>query len=496
MKSRYNIFLLFLSLVFLAFTSCKDEWNSHNELTEASLSDGILKAINDNTDLGKFSELLKKTGYDKVIASSKMFTVWAPNNTALASLPDSIANDSVKLKQFVGNHIAYQEYYTYSPKPSLRIKTLCGKYVNIYQGKDSVEGVAIVQKNQFYKNGVLQVLSGYIVPKYNIWEYLSSTSASSLQRDYMKSLTHGVFVDSLAKQTGVNANGQPIYDTISGTVQKNTFLQTVADVNNEDSIYTYFILTDDAYQHEYTKMFPYLSDTSSKNQIFNTNWAVAKDLVFRGKIIASASGDTIVSTQGIKIPFDKSAIVSQYTASNGIVYVLNKCDVRLQDKIPPVIIEGENYMGYNHTTDLLGIRIRAWASGEKDLLVKSGHGYTDLYVSYRTPYLYTLPYKFYWVAHNDFQTTLFNQTLAIDSALNKTYFGACSINPNNNNEVTVVGAGDNTDADIAKSTYTVTIYRRIPLYVKASSTTANNSAKDYNTNPILLDYIKLYPVFQ
>jgi hypothetical protein len=175
---------------------------------------------------------------------------------------------------------------------------------------------------------------------------------------------------------------------------------------------------------------------------------------------------------------------------------LNKCDARLQDKIPPVIIEGENYFGYNHNTDLLGIRMRSWASEGKDLYIKSGHGYSDLFVFYITPQLYTLPYKFYWVANNDFQSTKFTQTLALDSVSNTTYFKADTIQPNNNKEVTVVGQGKNNAVDIKKSTFTVTVFRRIALYVKASSSTSNNSSTDYTTNPILLDYIKLYPVFQ
>jgi len=42
--------------------------------------------------LGKFSDMLVKTGYDKIISSSKTYTVWAPSDQALQALDPSMSS--------------------------------------------------------------------------------------------------------------------------------------------------------------------------------------------------------------------------------------------------------------------------------------------------------------------------------------------------------------------------------------------------------------------
>ncbi len=53
--------------------------DDHNAITDTAVDKDLFTRISENTNLSKFTELLTKTGYDKVIASSKTFTVFAPH---------------------------------------------------------------------------------------------------------------------------------------------------------------------------------------------------------------------------------------------------------------------------------------------------------------------------------------------------------------------------------------------------------------------------------
>src|SRR5881275_3078450 len=103
-KIRYTLCIMLLSCILLS--ACKKAWDEHNAITEEALNKTLLQQINETTDLSSFNNCLVKTGYDKVLASSKSFTVWAPTNAALQNVDPAIINDTAQLKLLVANHIA------------------------------------------------------------------------------------------------------------------------------------------------------------------------------------------------------------------------------------------------------------------------------------------------------------------------------------------------------------------------------------------------------
>ena len=407
MKSSPKKVILTITFILAVFTSCKDKWEDHNALREGVLSENLVQFINSNSSLSIFSEYLKQTGYDKVLELSKAFTVWAPNNDALSNLDLSIVNDSAKLKKFVANHISYQEYPTNQGGKTIKIKMLSGKNIEYVSDASQIDGASIVtaSSNLYCKNGLLHIITSPLYPKDNIWEYFKSTTGDDLQKNIMKYVTQ-VFDEANSRQTGFNFHGEPIYDTV--WAYKNIFLMNVNDVSNEDSVYTFFVLTDAAFQHEYDKMKPYLNDTSSlssENIDYYTRKDVCKDIVIRGKFAPENLPKVLTSTKGISIPTDSLKIESHFEASNGMVYTVSGFNIPLANKITSLKMEGENYFGtYAYAADsslvytnvpLLGIRARSWASGGLDLYIPggtNGHRIADLCIGYSTPVLYTLPY--------------------------------------------------------------------------------------------------------
>src|SRR5688572_14206691 len=121
MQMRFKYRVLFLGLFMaIIFSGCK-KWEDAEKLLNQDLSKTLTDAIAADPNLSTFSGYIKTTGVDVMLSSSKTFTVWAPSNSALATLDPAIVNDPVKLKNFVLNHVSNQSYFTKDVVVSVRV---------------------------------------------------------------------------------------------------------------------------------------------------------------------------------------------------------------------------------------------------------------------------------------------------------------------------------------------------------------------------------------
>jgi hypothetical protein len=219
-------------------------------------------------------------------------------------------------------------------------------------------------------------------------------------------LTGMVFDPNVGTVIGVDpVTGEPVYDTLSGMVWSNRLVEEIRDLKHEDTLSTILLIEDPVWDSEFSKFRSYLTLSDSVESDELTYWMISRDLVFSGYMELDNMPDTLVSRFGIKIPFDRAAVEQTYQASNGIIYVLSSCDVRLQDKIHPYIVEGEDttkivyaavsgQTGYTRQTDL--------ASGGYDFILDN-HGASPGKIRYHVgEFAAGIYYEFYWVAVNDF----------------------------------------------------------------------------------------------
>jgi len=473
MLSKYANRLLSMLVLLAVLAGC----NKYNKLTEpnqAALGKTLDQAVNENPSLSKFNEYLVKTGYDKVLAGSKMYTVWAPDNQALASLDPAIVQSDSLLKQFVGGYIANLAYYTNMPNPQLRVKTLNGKYIFFTQTQ--FEDATITAANQYVGNGVLHVINKAVLPKQNVYEYLEGTT--SKEKTYVDGLFYTYTDSTLAVQTGLDPQtGKPIYQPGTGLVTKNLLFNRVGDLRDEAQQYTFIQLTDDALESERAKIKPYVQSATTDQTELLSSLHVIKDLVIKGVYTVDNMPDTLLSADSVKVPVDKSAILETHVVSNGIVYVMSKASVNLKDKIRTYKREGETPDGFSRSDKNGNIAYRY------RLNPHTNEQYRDIYISnhkvplfnvlYHVPELYSVTYKVYWVAPNDTQTLTFKQRFAVNDPLS-TDFAETTVGLKNYDPVYV---GD----------YTPDNFGSINAYVVA----ANNGVDQ--TNSINLDYFILVP---
>lgn len=458
------------------------KWDDHNAITDEGVKQDLLQQIQGNAELSKFAELLVKTGYDKVIASSKTFTVFAPTNAALATLDPAIVQDTARLRLFVTNHIANQSYYTTAAATPVRLPMLNNKYNNLHGKK--LEDANISTADQYAKNGVLHIIDKMVPALPNAWEFLeSSPLAPAKQKEYLLSIFRNVFDTTNAIQIGVDPDsGVPIYQAGTDSVRTNLFWRNVVDLRDESRQYTFFVLADDAWDTETDIYKPFYTTGSSDSTADLSKWAVVKDLAVEGVYDAATIPDTILSKFNVKVGIDKSAIVRTVKTSNGIVFVMDKLTVRPEDKLQSYLIEAENYQTFSH--DRRGntyFRDRynpVTGKNFRDVLVFN-HGVATFNLGYRLEGVPALKYKAYWVALHDNingMTTTFTQKLGIGTPTSAT-LGYVTVGLYNYDEVYL-------------GEFTLSAYQpSFMVYLTAANSTTATA------NAIVCDYIRLEPVF-
>lgn len=239
----------------LTATSCTD-FSDYNEVPAESIANGnktLWENISQDPQLSDFAALVKRTGFDAQLNSSRFYTVWAPLNGTYNVADFQQLNDSALLAQFVKSHVA--EYgHAASGKVDERIHTLNAKSF-AFQGDGSYtfDGISISQPNLPGNNGLMHKLDGAAKFYPNLQEYLSMGSNIDSLRNYFMQYQITV-LDQQASVKGPMVNGAQTY--IDSVLITNNLLtrRLNARIENEDSSYTFVMPTDNAFSKMYDKV--------------------------------------------------------------------------------------------------------------------------------------------------------------------------------------------------------------------------------------------------
>jgi uncharacterized surface protein with fasciclin (FAS1) repeats len=468
--------------VCLAFYGCSDSLEEHTEVTDSRLQKSLAQRIAEEPELSEFNAALEESGYNEVLSASKSFTVWAPDNEAMAQVPSEILNDSEQLERFVANHIALSSFSTDMIKDTLSVQMLTDKYADFLPAP-SIAGVNLSLADQFASNGVYHIIGRDLAPQYNVWEYIEANPEGYSQNTFIASLDY--FDLFHVEQAGEEA-GEGI-----DTLARNEMLRKY-DLEDEQKNFTYFVMTDEGYKQEKDKLVPYSKRGSQDSTQMLAQYNVVKDLVFKGIYTQDNLPDTLTSIDGVKVPVDQESFIGEpLELSNGIVYIVDRVDVKLEDKLVPVKIEGENPWGFSHDrNDNLFYREKTDPSGEyfEDLVARN-HGVAQFAIHYDASKLYSTTYRVYWRAVNDFEGS-FWQGLRIggryevqeDESLELVdviaTYPPMEVPPNNYDEVFVGEFNLERAGDI-----------------DMVSLVAENNSSD-RWNPLSLDYLMFVPIIE
>ena len=251
----------------LSLVACADTWNEHYQADpELNGSENLWELISSDSELEDFATLLRATGYDTLLAMNRSYTVWAPMDLSSAldiSTLSEASEDllSVYRKEIVENHIADYSHVAGGIRSKEnradyeRVKVLNHKSYD-FEGTVGTGYVFASKKlqssNIVASNGVLHKLEKCAPFASNIWEQLANEPSVSelyqfLYKDFVKELdldksVRGPIVDG--KQTYLDS----VYK------ESCRWFNELGQINNEDSTYTMYALTNTAWEDMYRQI--------------------------------------------------------------------------------------------------------------------------------------------------------------------------------------------------------------------------------------------------
>ena len=263
MKTRRYLGIMMMAASLVTATSCSDfdDYNKVPTDVTASVNSTLWENISSNPELSNFARLVKKSGFDTVLAGPSFYTVWAPLNGTYNA--DSLLqlNDAVVLKEFVENHIA-QSNFLASGQFTETLRSLNQK-AHAFEGSNAdymYAGVTLAQSNLPSKNGTLHVLNGQANFYPSIMEYIQQVpdQEENLRIDSICNYLNSYQISTLNKEKSVIGpvvNGRQTYiDSVMDV--RNSILDDLlnAKVSEEDSSYTAFLPTNQAWNASFARL--------------------------------------------------------------------------------------------------------------------------------------------------------------------------------------------------------------------------------------------------
>lgn len=342
MKSKfiYKPLLVLLALTGL-FTACTDDdWQNHyfGEVSQKSDST-IMQYIESQPELSKFAQMIEIAGYDSLLNLNQTFTVWAPDNNALADIDLSNVDMVAKI---VKNHITRFSL----PTAGVTTKEVLMMNDKILIFSKSGNGYVLQDKtistpNISLKNGVVHKMNQYVPYIYNVWEYIYQAEGIDSLRNYVLSLNKLEFDEEKSYLDGI------LIDSVF--TETNRLKTILGKFDNEDYTYTALLPNNNAWNEQYAKILNYYKtlevDGGSAAQISNTKWVLVRDLFFKGLIASPIAQDTLMSTYGTGFtnPAELFADAQLYANSNGATYITNSLKFKtIEALLKPIVIEAES----------------------------------------------------------------------------------------------------------------------------------------------------------
>ena len=303
----------------VALAACTDTWDDHYEGTSDHVLSGTLwQAIEGNQELSNFAKVVKECGYDKSLASSQVFTVFAPVNakftaeeadaliaqykTERATVSD---DDNTVIKEFLQNHIALYNH-SVSSQHNDSIVMMNGKYQSLNRGEFG--GSTLLTNNGHYGNGVLFTIDNKVDYFPNVFEYVRKDADLDSLRSFLYNPKF-YYKEFLPEQSvkGDVVDGRIVYQD-SVFSQRNELFTNLGRLNSEDSTYWFVAPTNQVWKELIDKYETY----------FNYHDSIAEDrdsMIFTNSRLAIVEGTVFSRTLNTDKMLQDSAM-----STNAVLY--------------------------------------------------------------------------------------------------------------------------------------------------------------------------------
>jgi len=267
----------------------------------------VLNTLMSTPELTKFAQMIQIAGFNNKLDDA---TIWAPVNSALSQI--DLSNVDL-VKKIVSNHITKSVISTSSFGDSLKLTMLNKKHFIFKKvsGNYTLDGNIILTSNIYSARSVIHTLNGYIPYKLNMWEYLTQGTGHDLLKAY------------------INEHTITTHDSIIGTyTTTNDLFNQLTFTNNEDSLSSAIIPTDEARNDAYSKLYPYCAapyNSLRDAQDDATKFAIIQNNFFLGKLNTVTTDSVYKATSGYQLKYPTSMLDGAQTQemSNGNCFNVN-----------------------------------------------------------------------------------------------------------------------------------------------------------------------------
>lgn len=272
---RKSIYAILACCLLVPFAACTDAWDEHYQPDPVlNGSESLWELIASDPELEDFATLLHVTGYDTLLAMNRNYTVWAPADlselvdmsTLSTASPQQI---NAYRKEIVENHIADYSHVAGGIRDKedkvkyKRVKVLNGKSYHFEGSVTNPYSFAsnrLKTSNIVAKNGVLHKLDKGVLFAANIWEQMAREPEIRKFYNFLNKETDTVF-DEANSIIGPIVDGKQTY-LDSAFEYRNRWLKyfagssgaPIGELNNEDSTYSVYALTDNAWDEMFEMM--------------------------------------------------------------------------------------------------------------------------------------------------------------------------------------------------------------------------------------------------
>ncbi len=259
---RSNKFIYGMMAAALIAASCTDfdDYNEAYQTGGAGSNKTLWENISERENLSDFARLLSKGGYDKELSKSRFYTVWAPENGTFNFDEFNQMDSATLVQRFIKSNVADYNFVL-SSSVDERVHVLNEKSFTLQNLEGcTFGGNDIVTSNIPSLNGTLHITDGAVQYMPNIYEYIfDNADTDSSIAQYLKKY-EDVYLDEKNSVVGpIDSLGQQTYSD-SVMVMRNVIMEQMrAKLDNEDSLYTMIVPTDDAYTKAYDKIKSYFN---------------------------------------------------------------------------------------------------------------------------------------------------------------------------------------------------------------------------------------------
>ena len=383
-NSRFNKVMGLAMAATLIFNACTDDWDEHYDVKPQGNGVSLWKTISTDENLSNFKTVLEACGYDKVLGSSQVFTVFAPTNenftadeaTEWAEIYNEDKQARVKdtenraIKEFVKNHIALYNH-SVSSACNDTIVMMNGKYQALINGAEGafLGENALTSTNQLHTNGILFTTEKPLGYFSNVFEQLSKVEGLDSIAKFLTDYNEYKFIPE-ESVPGSIVNGQTVYlDSVTRLTNK--LFNYIGKITAEDSTYWMVAPTNDTWTslvEEYSNYFNYDDKVVRRDSLQNikTRLAIIEGTVFSATVNPETAiqdsvksvnamhymtrkyyyGDDKIAYYQYTRPFDEGGIfsdVEDIACSNGVIKKANTWNIdKSQTFFQYILTEGEN----------------------------------------------------------------------------------------------------------------------------------------------------------